>query len=606
MFSFKKLKLRHQLAIFVSVSVFILISFEIFYFYRFYILTEERANGYIQSMLDQINEELNSITRDVQDIAYTVSYSKNTQEFFYANDLQRRLELTVGISDLLDYIKSTNKDITDVIILDSRNTAIYSAFSDYNFRISELEKQYDFANGSFRHPVFAATMKGPTDKLYFSYIFPIYSIVNAAGIGKRVGTCVVTYNLDDVQGIIERMSSTKNSVFMIVDSNNMVLASNERSLRGSTYTGTSLREESAGKIYTINNQYLDKHSIVQYKSFKITDWKIVNIMPIGELTSDMKTMTTFGITTGIILLLILISISIVISKSITGPVGLLISFTNSISGKSIKHRLEIPFENEIGILAKYINRMLDEIEATTRRIFTTQEALYEVEIAKNKAELAQKHAELSSLQNQINPHFLYNTLECIRSYAVINDVLEIEQITTSLAKIFRYSIKGDNIVTISEEINCIKDYINIMNIRFAGKLSLLIQMEDGMLSERIVKMILQPIVENAVYHGLEYKDGPGIIAIKGFLDEDGLITIQISDDGVGIKEEKLSQINALFTGSPDRRQQYESDGTRSIGLLNIDERLKLMYGTQYGLRIESSIDTGTTVYISYPSQARIL
>jgi two-component system sensor histidine kinase YesM len=216
--------------------------------------------------------------------------------------------------------------------------------------------------------------------------------------------------------------------------------------------------------------------------------------------------------------------------------------------------------------------MLEQLQSLTAEILNTQEELY-------KAELAKKEAELSALQSQINPHFLYNTLDCIRVIAYTHNVQEIVAISSSMAMMFRYCIRRDHTVAIKDEIDCISNYMDIIQIRYDKRFGIEKNIDSRILSVKMTKFILQPIIENAVCHGLERKQGPGTMRLTGKLEENGDILFEVFDTGIGIEMDALIHLNEQISGNETREAGF--------ALVNINRRLKNVYGPKYGLSIES-------------------
>lgn len=214
-----------------------------------------------------------------------------------------------------------------------------------------------------------------------------------------------------------------------------------------------------------------------------------------------------------------------------------------------------------------------------------------------------KQAEFLALQNQINPHFLYNTLESIRSEALISGVDSVADVTEKLATFYRYTIsKIERSVTINEELNHINDYMAIQKFRFGSKLNLCVLIDEKdyhyIIHKEIPKLILQPIVENAVFHGIERKIGKGTITIRFELTEQSII-ITISDDGVGMTYEALSVLkNKLRENSSQYLKSNQKEG--GIALINVNNRIKLIFGENYGLNVYSTLNVGTDVEIVLP------
>ncbi len=213
--------------------------------------------------------------------------------------------------------------------------------------------------------------------------------------------------------------------------------------------------------------------------------------------------------------------------------------------------------------------------------------------------LSQKEAELNSLQNQINPHFLYNTLESIRGAALYHGIHEIASMSKSLSLLFRYSISERVLVSVKEELQHLENYLSIQNFRFEDKFELQYNIPPELLNYKILKLTLQPLIENSIKHGLEMKLGKGTIKIE-ILSLESNIKIIISDDGLGIPPKKLEELNRSLTSDKSR---YTDESVRTgtgIGVMNVNSRIKLYFGEQYGLKFRDAL-SGTTVEITLPA-----
>jgi two-component system sensor histidine kinase YesM len=288
-------------------------------------------------------------------------------------------------------------------------------------------------------------------------------------------------------------------------------------------------------------------------------------------------------------IIILLSFDIFMSRSITRPLKRITSVLDSIGNGKRKQRIHVEDRNEFGIISESINTMLDNVEIMNHRIFDMQTQLYE-------KELMQKESEMLTLQSQINPHFLYNTLECIRSIAIIHKIQEISIITTSMSKIFRYSIKGGLTSTFERELDCIKDYYKIIALRYNGRLKINLTVDEKLFPFSILKMSLQPIIENSVYHGLEAKEDEVVINLSCWIENDYAV-ITIEDNGIGIEPEKVKELNDIFSRSMKENISEVSMSKNSIGLSNINARIKLHYGEDCGLNIQSTFNVSTIVTV---------
>ena len=212
----------------------------------------------------------------------------------------------------------------------------------------------------------------------------------------------------------------------------------------------------------------------------------------------------------------------------------------------------------------------------------------------NVEEQRQKRkSELRALQAQINPHFLYNTLDSIIWMAEWGKTKEVVLMTSSLAKLLRQSISNQNeLVRVEEEVEYTRSYLTIQKMRYKDKLEYDIQVSPEVLGQKIPKLVLQPLVENAIYHGIKYKEGKGIVQIEGWIEQKELI-LRISDDGIGMTEEQLAKI------FEKRETDIRKNG---VGVLNVHERIQLYYGKDYGLRFSSTLGEGTVVEVRIPCE----
>jgi two-component system sensor histidine kinase YesM len=218
--------------------------------------------------------------------------------------------------------------------------------------------------------------------------------------------------------------------------------------------------------------------------------------------------------------------------------------------------------------------------------------------AKIKEQENLKKAELRALQAQINPHFLYNTLDTIIWMAESQKTDEVVQIVSALSNFFRISLsKGKDWIAIREEIERTRSYLTIQKMRYRDIMDYQIEVDDAVANCTILKLILQPLVENALYHGLKNQRRRGAITIRAKQKNEDEVLLQVEDDGVGIPPEKLARITAMMNDNSD-----EIRFERGFGLDNVNKRIKLYYGKQYGLSINSEYQTGTCVTLVIPAQ----
>jgi two-component system sensor histidine kinase YesM len=242
--------------------------------------------------------------------------------------------------------------------------------------------------------------------------------------------------------------------------------------------------------------------------------------------------------------------------------------------------------DEIGILYHEFNKMMKDIDTHIRESYQNKILMLD--------------SQMRALEAQINSHFLYNTLESINSIAEIEEVESIVVMTKSLGDMFRYSIKTESeLVMVSEELKHVENYMAIQQIRYGDKISFDLHVDPEIHGRRMLKLLLQPLVENAIYHGLENKRGKGSISITGFFQGDRIV-FQIRDDGIGMSDSQAEELRQLLLQPPE----FVAVGQRqkqSIGIKNVHSRIALYYGDAYGLSFDTELNKGTQITIEIPA-----
>ena len=322
-----------------------------------------------------------------------------------------------------------------------------------------------------------------------------------------------------------------------------------------------------GKLYSISKS-------------RETGWTVVGVSYIDELLKNSDETSRIYIISAVMILLAALVLAYVLSYGITKPIMLLGDSMKEVEIGHFDHAvLDVSGQNEIARLSSAFNMMITEIKH---------------QMEQNVEEQRQKrNSELRALQAQINPHFLYNTLDSIIWMAEWGKTKEVVLMTSSLAKLLRQSISNQNeLVRVEEEVAYTRSYLTIQKMRYKDKLDYDIQVSPEALGQKIPKLVLQPLVENAIYHGIKYKEGKGVVQIEGQLEQKELI-LRISDDGIGMTEEQLAKI------FEKRETDIRKNG---VGVLNVHERIQLYYGKDYGLRLSSTLGEGTVVEVHNPCE----
>lgn len=307
------------------------------------------------------------------------------------------------------------------------------------------------------------------------------------------------------------------------------------------------------------------------------NWVLCTIIKEAEINSQIDYMTDLVIILALVFFIIAIIVAIIISGSIVKPIQNLKNNMTNVSNGDLNSYYKSNTKDEISDLGVYYNEMLDNLKLSILEI--------------KKIERLKREAELKALQSQINPHFLYNTLDTIQWKALEYNNIEVANIVNSLSGLFRVSLSGGKeFITIEEEINHAKYYLEIQKIRYKDKIEYKFNVDNDIDHFLIPKLIIQPLIENSIYHGIKTKDQNGFIDINVY-KEDNYIYIKVSDNGLGIKKDKLSEILLNL---------YNSKESEHYGLYNVNERLKLTFNDMYKITIVSEYNKGTEVIIKLP------
>jgi two-component system sensor histidine kinase YesM len=352
----------------------------------------------------------------------------------------------------------------------------------------------------------------------------------------------------------------------------------------------SIQDTQGNILYTnindIEEHFTAKTTTNQSATLDIEGLSLNSAVNYSHLYKQFNYTRTLIIVFGLICAVVFLVISILLSQSLTEPITYLShKMSNRQGHNKVSKEKYLMRTDEIGVLYNEYNRMIEELNTFIKNEY------------QNK--LITLDSQMKSLEAQINSHFLYNTLESINSIAEIEEVESISTMSLALGNMFRYSIKTQSeLVTIQDELNHVNDYIAIQKIRFDNKFSLITDIPEGMNELKVLKLIMQPIIENALYHGLNYCNFGSLIKIHGYIN-DSNIFIEICDDGKGMTEEQVLVLENSFKETA----QFTELGHRnkqSIGLKNIHTRIALYYGQGYGLSVHSAMNEGTIITIKLP------
>ncbi|WP_368086840.1 sensor histidine kinase [Paenibacillus sp. yr247] len=418
------------------------------------------------------------------------------------------------------------------------------------------------------------------------------------------GVVAIEIKLTELAKTWDRVSLGKDGFFFIVDDTGNYIYPPSMGQR-------KPNDELATLVLASGNQtFLHKYNggermFVSRKS-GYSDWNLVASMPVKELRRPADTIRTTTIIVGLLTLAVALWLAYRFGRSIIAPIrGLKDSMRETEKG-NWQYIDEIDRTDEIGGLIHSYNLMVTRLSEMIERVYEAELEQQKNLLELGESKLERQRAEFQSLQLQINPHFLYNTLETINCYAIVQDSSEITEIVEAMAFMLRYAVQTNlEEITVANELNHVRNYMIVLQHRTGKEFEIDVAIPPSLLLEKMVRLTLQPLIENIFQHafpdGVESHHYIRIDARK----EGGLFQVFIEDNGTGMKPEKLAE---LRTKLEENRlaEPEETGGSRrgGIGLMNVHRRIQMVFGEAYGLSVDSEWGRGTCVTMTMPETAR--
>lgn len=399
---------------------------------------------------------------------------------------------------------------------------------------------------------------------------------------EKKGAIIMNINAQSIYNSMLYQQYKDGRLFFLVNADNKIIISSELSYFN-TYPDNiglntlTIESNPKNSVYEIN----DKNYVVLSGDSSISDYKYISAYPLELYEHKLSTMKLQIIGILLLLMIIIFILAYVASVRSYSPLNEIISFLDN--SQPPADSIEEEDKNELMYI---INSIQTHINDKTKM----------AEILEERMKLLRK-SQYDMLQTQINPHFLYNTLETINwmAYNMSNSENPVSKSLINLASFFRNTLTSGYFVSIENEIKYTKEYVNILALRYGDLFDIEWDIDESILSYTIIKICLQPIIENAVYHGIKQKNDKGLIKIKGLCDDNNIILI-VSDDGVGIEKDALDELNKTLSETSFTNEKSH------IGLSNVNQRIKIIFGDSYGIHVESTVGVGTDVYVTIPKK----
>lgn len=550
-------------------------------------LQETTLSDNLLQLSEQASQSVENTYSLVEDIASSIAYNQIVQQYLLMDsdsDKDQQYEYYNTLSSLLSNFGLLNPTILDIALVSNNGTGvnISGVMKDYY----TLYERYNNSNDEFIYLGRSTTII--ESRSYVSQILamPIYNLSTMDKIGMEF----ISLNPNVILSNIHSDSTGIGVQYLLVDKKGQLLSGDEYiydELSGSNNNDLTFPLTMDGITYKCHKYISDDKQVTLYSIANTNDYteEIRHI-------ACRQMLTLGGFCMFIIIVIFFLFRPVIRSLK---RLATLMHRISTRKRKALSERIcidnDITFCTDINSIAVEFNNMLDEIQTLNHTIFNTYSQMHELEVIN-------KETEIAYLRSQINPHFLYNTLTLICGMSSVGETQGVIDVTSALSRIFRYSIKGDALVSVQEELDITKAYVMIQTKRFEDRFTVSYNISDDALTAIIPKMIMQPLVENAISHGLEKSLQHGQLEIGCIHDtEHNTLIIWIYDTGVGMS---ISQLNTLRKELNQKASHNDAAPSDSIGLKNVNERIRLYYGDSYGLDIDSAEFKWTKIQICIP------
>lgn len=583
------LSIRHKIiTLLLLISILPSIGLSIVTGYTVERIVDKQASEHTLQLLGQVNRSLETYADNMQKVTYLLSMDPEV-DMFLGKSNQHLEENLYSIRQFMQGLSTLYPEIAGILVVNNKgdyvSNELYSR-SDVNLTKESWYKEALQNKGIFK------IIGHPNDRQITSHVkyknSEVVTVVRALlepETQEVKGVILLDLKLRVIAEATKDVRLGKSGYLMVIDENGKEIYSPAQPLDIKLPKKIINSKENSGFFSDVVNgntlQFI-------YQKQPFTNWTTVGIFSSEESVSEVKAIHLYVVCFVFFVCLIGITSSYYLSNSMSNPILKLMSVMEKVQNGDLTTRYKGRRQDEIGMLGRSFNHMIVKINEL-------------LQLTEHQ-ERQKREAELRSLQAHIKPHFLYNTLDTISWMARKQKNNDVADLVSSLSKLFRIGLnKGNDIILLTEEMLHIESYLSIQKARYREKLNFSIEMDHVVHNVKILKLILQPIVENAIYHGIKERRGPGNISIKVIEEQEQLVMI-VKDDGKGITIEKLEELreklNTLYDNTDKRGKELDF----GYGMMNVQARIKLTYGEKYGLKIDSQLGEGTTITIYLPVQ----
>lgn len=495
------------------------------------------------------------------------------------------LQYEKAIEHFISTIETTIKNVDSVQIYVNDRVFYSSHFNKSGYIIDNISKEDWYMRTQERKGgiVLFGTHKPFHREDTSGQVISISRVINKSGTRSPLAVLLIDIRLDSFREILD-LSENHDRNFVILDNvGNVIYKSDQAKMNTITTLDSDsqsllrILEKDSGSFYA---PISGENSFINFVTSPYSDWTVAQYIEEAKMTEHAAILGKIIVGLAIFSVAAAILFMFILYKRVTQPVVFLSKQVDSIGKGNFNVNLDSRRQDEFGLLYQGINKMVVDI----------QDYIEKASILKSKQKLSEYHA----LKSQINPHFLANALETIQMKSIINGQRDIAEMISILGQLFRLHIQtGKRTITLKEELNHIHLYIQVQQMRFGDKIKYIESFDPGSEAIDVLHFSLQPIIENAIVHGLEPMGGPGRLEVSTALSQSEM-RIMVHDDGVGMNKEQLKALKErLLLPSNTLDEEH-------IGIKNVHDQIQLYYGEQYGIEVNSVLEKGTTVSIRIP------
>ncbi|WP_172195282.1 cache domain-containing sensor histidine kinase [Saccharibacillus qingshengii] len=582
------LRLRYQLMIlFLLVSL--LPSIGLGYLVNWTVsrVLEKQAVEHTLQLIGKVNQTLDSDMESLQNMTYLIGFDEGVRAFMNGGEASD--DDTYRLKQYLQRYTTLYPEIAGLLVV-GRN-GDYVSNELYARTPANLTEEPWYREALEREGLFTV-LGQPSERNLTSHVNyrgdEVVTVVRAVmdpDTEQAVGVVLIDLKLWTISKAARDIKLGRTGYLTVVDREGGQIYAPEQPYADRLPAEWFEGGETGAVTRTVDGQELQ----LIYAESAFTGWRTVGVFLTKESVYEVGQIHFYVICFLFFVCLLGLTASLRLSKSISDPIGgLMASMRRAESGD-----LSVPYTeirgDEIGMLGHSFNHMLVELRSQIKLV--------------ERKERQKREAELRSLQDNIKPHFLYNTLDTIHWMARKKDAGEVSEMVESLSKLFRIGLsKGSDIIPLADEIEHIRSYLLIQQTRYTGRLAVEIEADPRSDPAFVLKLLLQPLVENAIYHGIKARRGPGVIRIRIAAGPDELL-LEVADDGAGMEPERLAELRQKLRRPLEALERQSSErerSGRSYGMLNVQARLNLAFGEAYGLKIDSRPGEGTVVTVRHP------